>query len=743
MLLSMKGKHWLWFFTLLLLIPYTLQGGTLTKVGDTALNLLTTDGNQSWYDQKILFLTTQESNHNYLAVINSDGTGYQKLSDDTGFISDYCWSKDGSKIYYQLYENGYDTLWRMGNDGSQKSKILQTAANSSIEQFSLSPNNSKIAYKLYNIETDEATLNIIDNDGGNKRELTIADPCYWGGGFDWANDSANLVYFHQKNGNLLSSASINIITTENTADTVLVSSVTTSQIPRWQPGGNKILYAKSGTLYSINDNGTGNTTLTTVYSSNFLWSPDATKILLTDTDLKVMNSDGTGLHTLKTNTFFAGWSNDSAKVIFSDYQNLSTIETDGANEIKLTNNTKPAMVADSFFNGTGQKIAYLAFYDIINSPAKIIVTNKAASTTKEITVTNMIGGNLCWNPKNEQIIYQPYITTGNTTNYQLWSVQSDGTNDQQLADNGENASFSPDGTKIVYSKVYPGNGILTMNSDGTNKTQLTTSYEQDPAWAPSGNSIAYVSATSPTSNAKDIYVMTTTGTVKTNLTNYTDSTTTMKPSWSPDSAKIAYLVEDDRHSDPHSGLWVIDANGSNKKQLYHFSTIYIDQKPLWDNNHRIYFIAGYPQTQLYSIKDDGTDLKVEIPYSYNVEAFDIFPQTNTLSFTSVSGIFLYEPESTSTTTTNTVDNPLIIGNNVFHPANGQKAYIFIPSGLNGVNVSIFTLSGVLVRKYTDVSAASISWDGKNEDGETVASGVYIILLESDQATKKEKIILIK
>ncbi|MDK9700022.1 MAG: hypothetical protein OEM52_07755 [bacterium] len=62
---------------------------------------------------------------------------------------------------------------------------------------------------------------------------------------------------------------------------------------------------------------------------------------------------------------------------------------------------------------------------------------------------------------------------------------------------------------------------------------------------------------------------------------------------------------------------------------------------------------------------------------------------------------------------------------------GQNHLKFGDNGLvANAEVRLFTVSGLLVRKLTFVEAAGIGWDGKNEEGERVASGVYYIVVTS-------------
>jgi len=52
------------------------------------------------------------------------------------------------------------------------------------------------------------------------------------------------------------------------------------------------------------------------------------------------------------------------------------------------------------------------------------------------------------------------------------------------------------------------------------------------------------------------------------------------------------------------------------------------------------------------------------------------------------------------------------------------------SGANISEVSIYTISGRLIRKLADTSSAEIQWDGTNADGEKVGRGIYIYKITS-------------
>ena len=148
-------------------------------------------------------------------------------------------------------------------------------------------------------------------------------------------------------------------------------------------------------------------------------------------------------------------------------------------------------------------------------------------------------------------------------NYEIYSVNPDGTGltnlTNSLDDEGSYA-WSPDGSKIAYSRGF--NGISVMNADSSNKVDLTPNSNGDygPVWSPDGSKIAFNNYGSP--GGEEIYVMNADGTGRTRLTNNVGDD--FAPAWSPDGSKIT------THSESPEGpfeIFIMNSDGSNRTRL--------------------------------------------------------------------------------------------------------------------------------------------------------------------------------
>ena len=150
----------------------------------------------------------------------------------------------------------------------------------------------------------------------------------------------------------------------------------------------------------------------------------------------------------------------------------------------------------------------------------------------------------------------------------IWAINPDGTGLVQLTRGSgldDQAAKSPDGTKVVFARRTTASGpaqLWMTDSDGTFAVQLTSSGDNTaPAWSPDGTKIAF-SSNRTGSKGYDIWTVSPTTGVFTNLTNLDGDDLT--PSWSPNGGTIAFASN---RKKSQFEIFTMTAAGAGQTQL--------------------------------------------------------------------------------------------------------------------------------------------------------------------------------
>jgi len=125
--------------------------------------------------------------------------------------------------------------------------------------------------------------------------------------------------------------------------------------------------------------------------------------------------------------------------------------------------------------------------------------------------------------------------------------------------------FSPDGTRLVFTRDADGSALFTTDLNG--HTAQITSFAigaGDAVWSPDGQRIVFEAYPDPTSRG-DVYVVNSNGKRLRNLTENALGDGSADPVWSPDGSKILFL--EGRHipqPDRTIGLAAMSADGSDR-----------------------------------------------------------------------------------------------------------------------------------------------------------------------------------
>ncbi|HUL85468.1 MAG TPA: hypothetical protein VLX89_08140 [Actinomycetota bacterium] len=224
----------------------------------------------------------------------------------------------------------------------------------------------------------------------------------------------------------------------------------------------------------------------------------------------------------------------------------------------------------------GTRVMFTRIHD--PRPDRIFVVNVDGSDLHQVVPTGCPGrcGDAVesdpWSPDGTRIVFTRAIYGRGPIpiHVQLWTANADGTGARQITDphhaQDDQASWSPDGTQIVYLHWAYGHPdrftIQIAAADGTGSRQLTPDGldAADPAWSPDGALIAFQSPPDPGGAMQQLYTIRPDGSGLRSLTPELAGTATNHPSWSPDGSQLVFAHAP---SGPLGGdLFVIDRDGT-------------------------------------------------------------------------------------------------------------------------------------------------------------------------------------
>jgi TolB protein len=212
---------------------------------------------------------------------------------------------------------------------------------------SWSPDGARVAFESR--QDSNHYLYVVNTDGSNLTELVNNDFGFYG--LSWSPDGTRILFATSHNDN----DEIFVINADGSELTNLSNHPASDMYPAWSPDGTRILFETyhddNDEIYVMNIDGSGRTNLTNhpAEDSSPAWSPDGTHIafasdrektegsnIFNDTEIYVMNADGSGLIRLTNRVGFdayPSWSPDGTRIAFtskrSDDWTIHIVNADG------------------------------------------------------------------------------------------------------------------------------------------------------------------------------------------------------------------------------------------------------------------------------------------------------------------------------------------------------------------------------------------------------------------------------
>lgn len=209
-------------------------------------------------------------------------------------------------------------------------------------------------------------------------------------------------------------------------------------------------------------------------------------------------------------------------------------------------------------------------------------------------------------------------------------INADGTGQTQLTEGGsvldDDPVYSPDGSKIAFSRMKGfKTDICVMNADGTNVVTVISgdgtpeTHNRNPSWSPDGTKFVFTSSRSGPGKA-EIWMANADGSGLVRLTTSVQLNSDGQgpifsldfvPAWSPDGSKIAFVSNRDGLTDTE--LYVMNPDGSNPLRLINDGLD--DNMPAWSPDSQKIALTKGNGADIHIINPDGTNLVSVLTFS--------------------------------------------------------------------------------------------------------------------------------
>ncbi len=210
------------------------------------------------------------------------------------------------------------------------------------------------------------------------------------------------------------------------------------------------------------------------------WSSDGTKLLVRswgqDGQLSVLHADGTETLIADGGSFDGSFSPDGSRVIYTPYGygGLAIVDSEGGTPRRLLD-ADSAGVYQPAFSPDGKQIAYFTGGGDNSHTLRVMNLDGTGGRTLFFQDCACHIDDLDWSPDGQRLMFSFQLGEGG-----IWIVGVDGANPTQVAPNGVNPAWSPDGTRISYQ--YGVGSLRIADADGSHVTEFD--YGGSGAWNP-------------------------------------------------------------------------------------------------------------------------------------------------------------------------------------------------------------------------------------------------------------------
>jgi TolB protein len=282
--------------------PFSLEKATPTnaKSPNELLPTFTeppprTEVSQSWW----ITLESDCTGNSEIYIVRADGTGFQRLTDNSAADGDSVVSPDGKRIAFFSERDGDREIYTMNIDGTNVRRLTNILEWDGLPAWS--PSGQEIAFTSWRAGT--TAIYVMNDDGSNVRQLTSIS-------FDWmptwSPDGKQIAFASYVKEEI---SEIFVIDVDGSNRRQLTHLNLGSFYPEWTPDGNRIIFASRDNqgvdqIFIMNQNGDDIEMLTSGSGgTGFVrspWSPDGQQIAIVQGgNVYIMNADGSNVRLIK------------------------------------------------------------------------------------------------------------------------------------------------------------------------------------------------------------------------------------------------------------------------------------------------------------------------------------------------------------------------------------------------------------------------------------------------------------